>query len=79
MKLTIKYFGMIEEATGKAEEQLDFQSSITVDELKTNLQSTYPSIADKNFQIAIDQTLAGSTELISEDCEIALLPPFAGG
>ena len=79
MKLTIKYFGMIEEAAGKSEEKINFQSSISVDELKSHLEYTYPSIKEKNFQIAVNQTLANGSQLISEDCEIALLPPFAGG
>jgi len=79
MKLHIKYFGMIEEAIGKSEENLELKTSLSVDELKLNLESKYASIKEKNFKIAVNQTIANGSQLISEDCEIAILPPFAGG
>lgn len=79
MKLTIKYFGMIEEAVGKAEEIIEIQNTISVDELNTKLENLYPSIADKNYQVAVNQSVVSNEILISSDAEIALLPPFAGG
>lgn len=79
MKLTIKYFGMIEEAVGKAEESIDFEKSILVGDLKNELITKYPSIKNKDFQIAVNQTISKDDLLVTSDSEIALLPPFAGG
>lgn len=79
MKLTIKYFGMIEEAVGKAEELIEFSNSLSVDDIKLKLENEYPLIANKKYQIAFNQTIVNSNQTISDDCEIALLPPFAGG
>lgn len=79
MKLTIKYFGMIEEAVQKNEEFIEIKEPISVDELKNQLQNKYPSISDKNYQIAVNQNISLGDIIITEDSEIALLPPFAGG
>lgn len=79
MKLTIKYFGMIEEEVGKHEEVLEFPNSISVGELDNHLKVLYPSIVKKSYQFAVNQSIVSNEEIISSDAEIALLPPFAGG
>lgn len=75
--MEIKYFGMLAEITGKDRETLDI-SGVTVAEVKKQLHRTYPELAQKGYQVAIDQ------ELVTDDNpatgkEMALLPPFAGG
>lgn len=79
MKLTIKYFGMIAEVVGQDEEIIEFTEAITVDNLNTQLQNKYSSISSKNYQIAVNQDISLGDFIITEDAEIALLPPFAGG
>ncbi len=77
MKLTIKYFGLLAETTHCNEEELEF-SGATISELREALYKKYSLLADKDFQIAQDQTLVSDESNISNK-EIALLPPFAGG
>ena len=70
---------MIEEAAGKTSEILEFKNSITVIELKNKFKSIYPKIANKDYQVAVNQTIVDNNITIDSDSEIALLPPFAGG
>ncbi len=78
MQLTIKYFGMLAEATAIAEEQLD-TNSCSVSELVEKLKNQYPKLTDKDFKIAVDQQLVDYNHIINTEAEVALLPPFAGG
>jgi sulfur-carrier protein len=51
----------------------------TVGELRQYLVEAYPALKEIRFAIAVNQTLADSQTLLSEDCEVAILPPFSGG
>ena len=77
MKLTIKYFGLLAEITKCNEEQIEFSGNLIVELLDT-IFLKYPTLKEKDFQIAQNQILANKeTEVLAT--EIALLPPFAGG
>ena len=78
MALTIKYFGMLTEATNCNEELIE-GSGFNVKELKSTLINLYPGLKNKSFKVAINHTLADDKTIISDDAEVALLPPFAGG
>ncbi len=78
MQLTIKYFGMLAEATAITEEQLHTESC-SVSQLLEKLQHQYPKLSDKDFKVAINQQLVNHNHIITTEAEVALLPPFAGG
>lgn len=78
MILKLKYFGMVAEAIGKDEESLDFLEK-TVEDLDSNLKNRYSKLEDLNYNFAVNQTMVKNDELLNENDEIALLPPFAGG
>jgi molybdopterin converting factor small subunit len=50
-----------------------------VGELRQYLLATYPALREIRFALAVNQKLADSDTLLSEDCEVAILPPFSGG
>ncbi|WP_127137971.1 MoaD/ThiS family protein [Flagellimonas oceanensis] len=78
MKVTVKYFGLVAEATEKSEEVLDLNGTLTALELKVQCLNGL-AIADKeSVQIAVNQNLDDTITLKDGD-EVALLPPFAGG
>ncbi|MBJ6367263.1 MoaD/ThiS family protein [Snuella sedimenti] len=77
MTITIKYFGLLTEATQCHEESINF-SGVLVSELLENLFSKYPALKHKNFQVAQNQVLVPVNTKLSGN-EIALLPPYAGG
>lgn len=79
MPIQVKYFGAIEEATGKKEEAFevsDIRGSL--DRLKTACHEKYPSLNELTFQLAVNQSLESGDQLKDGD-EVAFLPPFAGG
>ena len=78
MQLTIKYFGMLVEATAITEEQLQTEICSVADLLK-KLKNQYPKLDNKNFKVAINQELVTHDFIIDNEAEVALLPPFAGG
>ena len=77
MELTIKYFGMLAEQTGKTEEQISFEGG-SLKELISQLKTKYPVLATLEFQVAVNQKIDAGDTLITNQ-EIALLPPFSGG
>jgi molybdopterin converting factor small subunit len=78
MKLAVKYFGMIAEAIGKHEEQLEITGN-SVLELDVFLKNKYAKLEFINYKFAVNQVVVDGIELLKENDEIALLPPFAGG
>ncbi len=80
MQVEIKYFGMIAEKTAKSSEKITFDKDVSLIELKENLETQYPSLKAMHYTFAVDMELTSDFEQkISRDCEIALLPAFAGG
>ncbi|HPF11457.1 MAG TPA: MoaD/ThiS family protein [Flavobacteriaceae bacterium] len=77
MTLTVKYFGMLTEATHCSEEQVPFTSGAIFD-LISMLIEKYPSLKGYDFQVAQENKLVALETDLSGG-EIALLPPFAGG
>ena len=79
MNIKIKYFGMLSECCGKSEENREVSEDTSLSELKNELLRTYPTLAEKQYKIAVNQKISDGDEDLSEGDEIALLPPFAGG
>lgn len=76
----MKYFGMIAEKTGKETETLSFEDSITLEFLKEHLIAKHPQLEKVYYTFAVAMEIINELDhIISSDCEIALLPAFAGG
>ncbi|MCB7480161.1 MoaD/ThiS family protein [Christiangramia sediminis] len=78
MKLTLRYFGMIAEATGRTEEILNVSDQIKLYDLKDQQIKKYKIQDPEAVQLVVNQDLNTST-VLKEGDEIAFLPPFAGG
>jgi len=78
MILQLKYFGMIAEAIQKEGETIEFNQN-SIQKLDELLKSTYPHLSNLEYQFALNQSLVDGEEVIKDNDEIALLPPFAGG
>lgn len=79
MILNLKYFGRIVEITKLTEEQYNTGESMSLKEFRTWLINRYSDLEKESFQIAVNQELKSNDFLIKSDCEVAILPPFAGG
>ena len=77
MMITIKYLGLLAEATGCNSEEMNF-SGTTVSDVKEVLFQKYETLRNKDFQVAQNNELITDKTKVST-LEIALLPPFAGG
>ncbi len=79
MTITFKYFGVVQEATQKEEERVTFSENILSEsKIRNWIDTHYGKILTDNIRIAVNQDLVRDFK-ISEDAEIAFLPPFAGG
>ena len=77
MLVTIKYFGMLTEASNCKEETIDFSGN-QISELIEELFEKHPNLKGKQFQVSQNQELVSfDTKLTST--ELVLLPPFSGG
>ena len=78
MKLNVKYFGLIAEWMGRSEEQIDlWENSIAA--LRQQLETNCRRLSDITYQVAVNQKIASEELELSENDEVAILPPFAGG
>ncbi|MFT5600435.1 MAG: molybdopterin converting factor small subunit [Flavobacteriales bacterium] len=78
MNITVKYFGMAAETTGKNLEVISTEAK-NLKEAKQLLLTLYPSLKGITFQIALNQSFAEDSTSLNDNDELALLPPFAGG
>jgi molybdopterin synthase sulfur carrier subunit len=80
MTITLKYFGLLADITQLKEEQFTFdQETISVSELKSKIESSYPKMQNTAYNIAVNQTISDLKTAIKDNDVIAFLPPFAGG
>lgn len=79
MTLTIKYFGLIAEKTGKREEVVNLDDEdFDVESLKRYCFSKYKLQDMQAVQVAVNHSIQRSGPLKNGD-EVAFLPPYAGG
>ena len=67
----------------KEEEQIEVQSSISMDQLSDIISKTSPKmgdiIRDNKIMISVNQEMADADTVIHDGDEVAFLPPFSGG
>lgn len=79
MIIELKYFGRIAEITGLDEESLECELSLSVKALEGKLIRRWSALEKESFKIAVNQQLVNTDFEIKTSCEVAVLPPFAGG
>ena len=77
MIIKVRYFGQLQEVTGKSEEYFEVTLDTTAS-LRRFLNTQYPELENMNFTIAQDNKITiDSSPLVGQ--QIDLLPPFSGG
>lgn len=76
MPVQVISFGPIAEILGS--KFLVYEASDT-DELQRLLFENYPELKTRMFAIAVDREVVSDKTSLSENSEVALLPPFSGG
>jgi len=81
--ITVKYFASLKAIAEKEEEQIEIQSSISMDQLSDIISKTSPKMADiirdNKIMISVNQEMADADTVIHDGDEVAFLPPFSGG
>ena len=81
--ITVKYFASLKAIAEKEEEQIEVQSSISMDQLSDIISKTSPKMADiirdNKIMISVNQEMADAETVIHDGDEVAFLPPFSGG
>jgi molybdopterin converting factor subunit 1 len=81
--ITVKYFASLKAIAKKEEEQIEVQSSISMDQLSDIISKTSPKMADiirdNKIMISVNQEMADADTVIHDGDEVAFLPPFSGG
>lgn len=76
MQIKIRPFGKLSEHIGTMDYELP--ASVTVAALKELLQQSFPALQTQSFTIAVNREI-NYTGTLTEQAEIALLPPYSGG
>lgn len=80
MKVSVHYFGLIADKTGKSTETIEFvEPEGTTLDLRIIFENRFPFLKGTNYKIAVNQVICESILINKSQVEIALLPPFAGG
>lgn len=77
MEVRFKYFGMIAEQLGRAEEMVDLPENVS--DVRAYAVSKHPFLRNMSFIVAIDQEINDTIPMGAGVSEVALFPPFAGG
>jgi molybdopterin converting factor small subunit len=76
MEIQIIIFGQLAEITGKS---LTVAGIVDTNSLVAYLHKNFPALEKVKYKIAVDKKLVNQNTLLTENCEVALLPPFSGG
>ena len=80
MKYKINLFGITRDIVGGKEVEIEMSQSPNVQAVLDKLKNTYPKLEDiKSLLIAVNSEYAEPNLVLSENDEIALIPPVSGG
>ncbi len=81
--ITVKFFASLKAIAEKEEQQIEIQSSISMDQLSDIISKTSPKmgdiIRDNKIMISVNQEMVDADTVIHDGDEVAFLPPFSGG
>ena len=77
MEVNVIAFGRIADIT--ASPSWKMQGIKSTRELREQLEAQYPALQGMSYQIAVDKKITLNDTALSDQNEVALLPPFAGG
>lgn len=81
MKLTVRYFAVARERAKLGSEVVELPAGAKVADLKALLASRHPALASvfPQLKFALDEEFAPLDTPLHDGCEVALIPPVAGG
>lgn len=77
MAVKVILFGQLIEVVGR--DTLYIDEVPDTETLLRKLHMQYPALSKRQFRVAVGKKLVTENTVISDDTNIALLPPFSGG
>ena len=77
MAVKVLFFGILAEVTGA--DCKHYHGVKSVGELMLSIKDDFPELEHYNFRISLNNDIINNDPLLSENDEVALMPPFAGG
>ncbi|NCU03947.1 MAG: MoaD/ThiS family protein [Chitinophagaceae bacterium] len=74
--ITVLFFGKLVEIAGVKTEMPLVSST---DELLDQLRLQFPALAAEKYIVAVDKKTITANTSLTDNCTVALLPPFSGG
>ena len=80
MKYKINLFGITKDIVGSNIVEIEMSQSSNVESVLVKLKTNYPKLKDiKSMLVAVNSEYAEPNLILSENDEIALIPPVSGG
>ncbi len=76
MRVEVLFFGKLVEIAGSS---LMIDEVQTTDELLQQLRLQYPTLTAEKYIVAVDKKTISTNTVLTDNCTVALLPPFSGG
>ena len=76
MQINIILFGQLCEVLG---ESLILYDIADTDNLQSALKNKYPALNNSKYVMAVNKKLVTENTVLTQNCTVALLPPFSGG
>ncbi len=81
MTVDVLYFSLLRDISGCERESVEIDGACDVAGLIGKLFSRYPTLAewDRSLLVAVNGEYATRETVLSDGCEVALMPPVQGG
>lgn len=77
MTVNILFFGQLTDITGTVSVTMDGINDTAM--LTETLAKIYPGLVGSKYVLAINNEQVTENTILTDDCTVALLPPFSGG
>lgn len=81
MRIEVRLFAQARERVGSGSARLELPDGSHVEDALVALERAHPGLAElrPHLAVAVNGTLARTDDALTNDCELALLPPVSGG
>jgi MoaE-MoaD fusion protein len=81
MRVRVLYFGIVRERLGMRQEPVELSDGATVADMLETLARLHPSFAAgvRSVRVARNEEYVDSSTTLSENDEVAIIPPVSGG